>query len=217
MTQTNIKLINEIKNDSKKFWNRIPNKSYGEVAITQSILDSIIENSKYSSFISYKNEYREQGKRGIRNKKIYGTSADFVICIKDINKKTHYLAFQAKIGKVYKNDTNLYEEITHHIGSNNTKPFQIDEFFSFLNENKTFGLENGYYLFYNGNYPEKDDSNITNCESFWMLNIVGVREIMLDKGKCKGKNKYENIDIDDINYSQFGKKYKNFVEFLKQF
>lgn len=193
-------LINDIEELGKFVFTAIPNGSMKETSITDFILSNIDCGTNKSSYIQFDDTYKETGNRMKDPKK--GTSADYVLIIKNKDGDIKKYAFQAKNGKLKSRKGNVYVEINHQVGGKGA--FQIDEFDSFLECNKEI---NGYYIFYNGDYQNVDNiSNISNLlnQSFWILDEKKIKELM---GKeCK------ILSIDDIITEA---NHQNFIEFLR--
>lgn len=193
-------LINDIERLGEFVFTAIPNGSMKETSITDFILSSINCGENRSSYIQFDDTYKETGNRDKDPKK--GTSADYVLIIKNKDGDIKKYAFQAKNGKLKSSKGNVYVEIDHKIGGKGA--FQIDEFDSFLEKNQEI---NGYYIFYNGNYQDVDNvSNISNLlnQSFWILDEKKIKELM--------GAQYKILSIDDIIAET---NHQNYIEFLR--
>lgn len=205
MTKKNlIQKLNQL--DTFSFEN-IVNGNVHETSITDFILALIDSKDGQTSLIKYDDKYKETGNNA-KNPKV-GTSADFLLVVKDKKGIDHKYAFQAKLGKyeTAKKIGNMYSEVNHKIG--NKGPYQIDAYEQFLSKNTKI---NGEYLFYNGDYPDANnlsDINKLSKKSFWILGIDNVKLLM-------GNVPYKQFNLSDI-LSLKNNDHKPFVDFLKGF
>ena len=182
----------------------IPNKTLHETSITDLILSTVVKWSSTSGLIEFDPSYKETGDNSVNPKK--GTSADFLLVIKDKSDVDHSIAFQAKLGKLSKKIGNEYSEIVHTIGNKSNGDYQIDRYKAFLKANPSI---TGKYIFYNGNYKNvsnQSDISLLDNSSFWILDIDNVSILV--------GNTYKSINLSDlINIPE----HKKFIEFLRSF
>lgn len=220
-------LINNIENLDKNTFLDIPLGNMHETSITDNLLTTIIKSG--GTFIQYDSSYKETGKKTSKT----GTAADYILIIKDKHGKIHNLAFQAKVGKVFKVNNNkignFYKELDHNINSSNKykalkksntyikikRPdrYQVDVFDNFLKKNLNF---KGYYIFYNGAFTDSEYINFNNTKalknkSFWIYPQSEVKKIMKNKSKSTSK-KYKSFCIDDILHDTNHKSFSTFLD-----
>ncbi|MFC6177090.1 hypothetical protein ACFQAV_09565 [Companilactobacillus huachuanensis] len=203
MNTNGYSLIDSIEKIGEKTFYTIPLNAMKETSVTDNILSEILlpSNAK-ADLIYYDDSYKETGKKGPSTNNKTRTCADYVLYIKDKNKKIHKYAFQAKNGKEYDGKGNVYTEINHKIGNNGD--YQIDGYDEFLKNNPYIS---GYYIFYNGNYKNVNNTNSIkslNGQSFWIIGEERVKGLM--------GTDYNVISIDNI----IGENsHVNFISFLR--
>lgn len=193
-------LVNKIEELGNFVFTAIPGGTMMETSVTDFILSYINSDINQSSYIKFDETYKETGNR--KNNPKSGTSADYILIIKNKNGEIKRYAFQAKNGKLKNKNGNVYIEIDHQIGGKGA--YQIDEYDSFLKSNIEI---DGYYIFYNGFYQDvTNTSNISRLlnQSFWILDEDKVKELM--------GSSYNILSIDDV----IGENnHINFIEFLR--
>lgn len=185
-------------------FNFIPQKTMHETSVTDLILSAIMTWSQDSGIITFDESYKETGDRTVDPKK--GTSADFLLVLRDKSGLLHKISFQAKLGKLSKDIGNEYSEIIHTIGNKSNADYQIDRYNDFLKDNPDIV---GKYIFYNGNYPNvsnQSDIALLDNSSFWILDIDNVKKLVGSDYKVIGL--HDVVGISD---------HTKFIEYLRGF
>ena len=193
-------LLGSIQELGEFVFTAIPKGTMKETSVTDFLLSHIESGENQTSHIRFDDTYKETGNREKNPKS--GTSADYILIIKNKNGDIKRYAFQAKNGKLKSRMGNVYLEIDHRIGGKGA--YQVDEYKLFLDSN--LDIE-GYYIFYNGDYNDVDNrNNITQLfnQSFWVLDAKKVKELMGSDHKV--------ISLDDIITEE---NHIKFIDFLR--
>jgi hypothetical protein len=194
----------QLENFDAISFNSIPKNTMHETSVTDLILSAIMNWSQDSGIITFDESYKETGDRTVNPKK--GTSADFLLVLRDKSGLPHNISFQAKLGKLSKNIGNEYSEIIHTIGNKSNADYQIDRYNDFLKDNPDIV---GKYIFYNGNYPDASnqaDIALLDNSSFWILDIANVKILVGNDYKVIGL--HDVVGIPD---------HTKFIEYLRGF